>query len=82
MPIFSNPTLFHYAVESLEHALQGVEFDTLVCLESRGFLFGAPLAYKLKKPFVPIRKLGKLPGECITLKYDLEYGHDTVQIQK
>mgnify|MGYP001021902226 FL=1 len=55
----------------LEGALGGVEFDKIVGLEARGFLFGVPLAYKMKKPFVPIRKAGKLGGECVRVSYDL-----------
>lgn len=82
MPIFNDPKILHHAVDALEYILKGVDFDKLVCLESRGFLFGAPLAYKMNKPFVPIRKKGKLPGELITVTYDLEYGQDTIQIQK
>ena len=53
------------AVDSLAGLLDGVEFDVLVGIESRGFLFGTPIAYKLKKPFVPVRKKGKLPFDTV-----------------
>ena len=69
-------------MEALEAALEGVEFDRIVGLEARGFLFGVPLAYKMKKSFVPIRKAGKLGGETVRVSYDLEYGKDTVEMQK
>jgi adenine phosphoribosyltransferase len=69
--VFADPVLLHNAVDVLEGALGGVEFDKIVGLEARGFLFGVPLAYKMKKPFVPIRKAGKLGGECVRVSYDL-----------
>lgn len=53
---------FQLAVEKMAELLENVEFDVIAGTESRGFIFGAPIAYKLKKPFVPIRKKGKLPG--------------------
>lgn len=62
------------AVDALSGLLDGVEFDIIVGIESRGFLFGAPIAYKLKRPFVPVRKKGKLPFNTVEEKYSLEYG--------
>jgi adenine phosphoribosyltransferase len=53
-----------------------------VGLDARGFIFGSILAYKLKIPFIMLRKEGKLPGECESLSYDLEYGSNTFEIQK
>ncbi|MBR5474579.1 MAG: adenine phosphoribosyltransferase [Lachnospiraceae bacterium] len=73
---------FHLAVEELQKALEGVEFDVLVGAESRGFIFGAPLAYNLRKAFVPVRKKGKLPCETIEMSYDLEYGSATIEMHK
>ena len=68
------------AIDSLQSALEGVDFDVVVGAESRGFIFGMPVAYNLKKPFVPIRKKGKLPRETIEQDYELEYGKATVEM--
>lgn len=62
------------AIDSMDDLLKGVDFDVVVGTESRGFIFGVPIAYKEKKPFVPVRKKGKLPLETISQDYDLEYG--------
>ena len=59
-----------------------MEFDVIAGTESRGFIFGAPIAYKLKKPFVPIRKKGKLPRETVSKTYALEYGTAEIEIHK
>ena len=72
----------HLAIESLQKALEGVEFDVIAGTESRGFIFGMPLAYNLGKPFIPIRKKGKLPRETIEETYDLEYGTATIEVHK
>ena len=68
------------AVDALAGLLDGVEFDVLVGIESRGFLFGAPIAYKLKRPFVPVRKKGKLPFNTVEEKYSLEYGSAVIEM--
>ena len=60
--------------------MDGVEFDVLVGIESRGFLFGTPIAYKLKKPFVPVRKKGKLPFDTVEQDYSLEYGSAVIEM--
>ena len=70
------------AIDELQKRLEGVEFDVIVGAESRGFLFGAPLAYNLHKPFVLIRKKGKLPREVISEEYALEYGTATIEMHK
>lgn len=70
------------AIDALTKLLEGVEFDALAGLESRGFLFGMPIAYNLKKPFLPIRKKGKLPRETVEASYDLEYGSATIEMHK
>ena len=70
------------AINEMAKCLEGVEFDVLAGTESRGFIFGMPLAYLLKKPFVLVRKAGKLPCETISKTYDLEYGTATIEIHK
>ncbi len=70
------------AVDSLQKMLEGVDFDVIAGLEARGFIFGTPLAYNLHKPFIPIRKKGKLPRETVSKTYDLEYGSATIEIHK
>ncbi len=68
------------AIESLIDLLEGIDFDVIVGTESRGFIFGVPVAYALHKPFVPVRKKGKLPCETISAEYDLEYGSAVVEM--
>lgn len=70
------------AIDELAKKLEGLEFDVIAGAESRGFLFGMPLAYLLHKPFVPVRKKGKLPCETVAKTYDLEYGTATIEIHK
>lgn len=70
------------AIDSMIKLLDGVEFDVVAGTESRGFIFGVPIAYALGKPFVPIRKKGKLPCETVSAKYDLEYGSAEIEMHK
>lgn len=70
------------AIDSMIGLLDGVAFDVIAGTESRGFIFGVPIAYALGKPFVPIRKKGKLPCETISAKYDLEYGTAEIEMHK
>lgn len=70
------------AIDSMQKNLEGVDFDVIVGAESRGFVFGMPLAYNLHKPFVMIRKKGKLPRETIEQSYNLEYGTATLEMHK
>lgn len=70
------------AINEMAKLLEGVECDVIAGAESRGFIFGMPLAYLLKKPFVLVRKAGKLPCETIAKTYDLEYGTATIEIHK
>ena len=70
------------AINSLQGLLDGLEFDVLVGAESRGFIFGMPLAYNLHKPFVLVRKQGKLPRETVSKKYALEYGTAVIEMHK
>ena len=73
---------FALAVDSMQALLDGVEVDVIAGAESRGFIFGAPIAYNLHKPFVLIRKKGKLPCETIESSYELEYGSATIVMHK
>ncbi|MCM1308394.1 MAG: adenine phosphoribosyltransferase [Butyrivibrio sp.] len=70
------------AVDSLDRLLDGTDFDLIAGPESRGFIFGVPVAYKRHKGFIPIRKKGKLPCETIEASYDLEYGQATIEMHK
>ena len=70
------------AVDEMAALPEGVEFDVLAGLESRGFLFGTPIAYKLGKPFVPVRKKGKLPRATVSETYELEYGCATIEVHR
>ena len=72
----------HLSIESMIKLLDGVDFDVVVGTESRGFIFGMPLAYNMNKSFVPVRKKGKLPCETASIKYDLEYGSAEIEIHK
>ncbi len=72
----------HLAIDSMQALLEGVDFDVVVGAESRGFVFGTPLAYNLHKPFVLVRKKGKLPCETISKEYDLEYGSACIEMHK
>lgn len=70
------------AIDSIEDLLNDVDFDIVIAPESRGFIFGMPIAYNLNKAFVPVRKKGKLPRETISQEYALEYGTATLEIHK
>ena len=70
------------AIDEMKKRLENVDCDVIAGAESRGFIFGMPLAYLLKKPFVLVRKAGKLPCETISKTYDLEYGTATIEIHK
>lgn len=73
---------FQLAIDGMMKALEGIEFDAILGVESRGFIFGAPLAYNLHKAFVPVRKKGKLPCETISMDYELEYGTATLEMHR
>lgn len=70
------------SIDTLAGMLDGIDFDLVAGPESRGFIFGVPVAYKLKKPFIPIRKKGKLPRETVSKEYALEYGTAEIEIHK
>ena len=70
------------SIDKIQEMLEGVEFDAVLGLESRGLIFGMPIAYNLHKAFIPVRKKGKLPRETVSAKYDLEYGTAEIEIHK
>ena len=72
----------HLAIDLMQEKLKDVDFDVVVGPESRGFIFGVPIAYNLHKPFIPIRKKGKLPCETVSVEYELEYGTATIEMHK
>lgn len=73
---------FKLAIDSMVELIGDTEFDVVVGAESRGFILGAPIAYLLGKPFVLVRKAGKLPHDTISTSYDLEYGSATIEMHK
>lgn len=70
------------AIDSIQKLISDIDFDIILAPESRGFIFGMPIAYNLNKAFVPVRKKGKLPRETISQEYSLEYGTATLEIHK
>ena len=80
--IIGNADGLQLAVDELQAAVKDLDFDVIAGLEARGFIFGMPLAYNLHKPFIPIRKKGKLPRETVSETYDLEYGTATIEVHK
>lgn len=80
--VLQNPDGLKLAIDGMQEKIQDLEFDIIVGAESRGFLFGMPIAYNLNKSFVPVRKKGKLPAETISETYNLEYGQATLEIHK
>ncbi len=73
---------FKLAVDSLQDKIKDMDCDVILGPESRGFIFGAPIAYNLHKPFIPVRKKGKLPCETISMQYELEYGVAEIEIHR
>lgn len=73
---------FRDAIDGLHERVKGLAADVVVGMESRGFIFAAPLAYRLGVGFVPVRKLGKLPFETVSIEYELEYGSNTLEIHR
>lgn len=78
--VTQNPEGLQLAVSSMKEKIEDLDFDVIVGLEARGFMFGTPIAYDMKKGFVPIRKKGKLPAETISESYELEYGTAEIEI--
>ncbi|MEO8287962.1 MAG: adenine phosphoribosyltransferase [Chloroflexota bacterium] len=73
---------FSQVIDQLCNKLKELNVDKVVAIESRGFIFGAPIADRLKVGFIPVRKLGKLPADTINAEYDLEYGTNTVEMHR
>jgi len=73
---------FREVIDRMADAVKGEQIDLVVGMESRGFIFAAPLADRLGAGFVPVRKLGKLPAETLEVEYDLEYGTATIEIHR
>lgn len=69
-------------IDALTEQCRGMNIDTVIGVESRGFIFGAPLAYQLGVGFIPVRKPKKLPAESVSIEYELEYGTDTLEMHK
>ena len=80
--VIQDPEGFQLAINEMKDLLKDLDFDMIAGAESRGFIFGAPLAYARGKGFVLIRKKGKLPCETVSVKYDLEYGSAEIEIHK
>lgn len=81
-PILKSPEAFEYAIEQLETLLADVDYDIIIAPESRGFIFATPVGIRQKKGVVLARKKDKLPGKTAFARYFLEYGVDTIYIQK
>ena len=79
-PLLQNSAAFSMSLDSLIVAVSDIEFDLIAAPESRGFIFGVPMADRLQVPFAPIRKPGKLPYDTTSFEYELEYGTDTVEM--
>jgi adenine phosphoribosyltransferase len=79
-PLLRDTVAFQYAIDRFIERYEEEPLDTIVAVESRGFLFGAPLAYEMGKPFVPVRKQGKLPSSTYTAEYSLEYGSSVMEV--
>lgn len=80
--LLKNPEGLSYVIDHFSASFSEHKIDYVVGIESRGFIFGAPIAYKLGAGFVPVRKAGKLPSEIHSVEYELEYGSDTLEIHK
>src|SRR3989441_12659907 len=80
--LLKDPASFREAIDLMLEPYKDERVDIVVGMESRGFIFSAPLAYLLKAGLVPVRKLGKLPAETITVEYALEYGSNTLEIHR
>ena len=80
--VLHDPDGLKLAIDSMIKLLDGVDFDIIAGAESRGFIFGMPIAYALGKAFIPVRKKGKLPLETVEESYDVEYGSATIEMHK
>jgi len=80
--VLKDPAAYREAIDLMLEPYKGEEIDIVVGMESRGFIFSAPMAYLLGAGLVPVRKLGKLPAETISVEYALEYGSNTLEIHR
>lgn len=80
--VLKDCAVFRRAIDLMAEPWQGTQIDIIAAMESRGFIFGAPLAYLLGAGFVPIRKLGKLPAETVSKEYALEYGTNVLEVHR
>lgn len=80
--VMQDPDGLKLAIDTMQDLVKDLDYDVVVGAESRGFIFGTPIAYNLHKPFVLIRKKGKLPAETVSVDYDLEYGKATLEMHK
>lgn len=81
-PVLADPRSFHMVIDALVEQFIGQAVDAIVAIESRGFIFGAPLASRLNTSFVPARKPGKLPAETVSVAYALEYGQGSLELHR
>ncbi|KAA3609426.1 MAG: adenine phosphoribosyltransferase [Planctomycetota bacterium] len=81
-PMLSNPQAFSMAVDAMTDAVRAYNPTHVACMESRGFLFGTPMAERLEAGIIPLRKPGKLPWKTYSESYDLEYGTNTLEIHR
>ena len=80
--ILEDPKGLQLSIRELQDKLEGMDFNIVIGPESRGFIFGTPVAYAMGKAFVPARKPGKLPRETVSMEYALEYGTGTIELHK
>jgi len=80
--LLKDPEGLEQTIDALTEQCRGMQIDTIIGVESRGFIFATPLAYQLGAGFIPVRKPKKLPAECVSVSYDLEYGQDTLEMHK
>ena len=80
--ILQDPDGLKLSIDLIQEKLGGLDFDVIAGTESRGFIFGVPVAYNMHKAFVPVRKKGKLPCETVSREYALEYGTAAIEIHK
>jgi adenine phosphoribosyltransferase len=80
--LIGNAEAFREAIELMTEPFRDDHVDIIVGMESRGFIFSTPMALQLDAGFVPVRKLGKLPAETVSVEYDLEYGTNTLEVHR
>ncbi len=80
-PLLTNPDAFRHTISLMASEVSKLSVSAIVAIESRGFLFAAPVAHELKLPLVLARKAGKLPGDLVSVSYGLEYGADTLEMK-